>query len=142
MKKYRISSPTLTCIAFMASPIAAIAGMIERDGWAETASPNKPVMIYGTSNTTPDCKSDGYPRLQIIQAPTHGRIEIRKGKRHPNIPKSNIRYKCNKVLVDGLLVFYTAPKAFSGQDKVVIRKTPVSLGSISETTITITSTRK
>ena len=68
----------------------------------------------------PDCTSMGFATVRIIEQPKHGRITIENGNGFTNFPQNNLRYECNKIRSDGVIVVYEPEQGFTGVDSANI----------------------
>ncbi len=76
-----------------------------------------------------DCKFIDYPRVDIVEQPKHGRIEI--VHQPVTADSGGKKMKCDKVKADGVAVYYTSQQGYVGSDKFIIR-TPEDHGRIAE----------
>ena len=76
-----------------------------------------------------DCKFIDYPRVDIMEQPKHGRIEI--VHQPVTADSGGKKMKCDKVKADGVAVYYTSQPGYVGSDKFIIR-TPEDHGRIAE----------
>ncbi len=76
-----------------------------------------------------DCKFIDYPRVDIVEQPKHGRIEI---VHQPVIADSGgKKMKCDKVKANGVAVYYISQPGYVGSDRFILR-TPEESGRIEE----------
>lgn len=69
------------------------------------------------------------PRVDIVEQPKHGRIEI---LHQPVVADAGgKKMKCDKVKANGVAVYYTSQPGYVGSDKFIIR-TPEDHGRIEE----------
>ena len=68
----------------------------------------------------PDCSSNGFATIRILDQPKSGKIAVENGTGFSNFPQNNVRFDCNKRRSDGVLVIYEPNPGFAGSDTVMI----------------------
>jgi|HubBroStandDraft_1064217.scaffolds.fasta_scaffold00992_15 hypothetical protein len=70
----------------------------------------------------PNCEINGYPVAAVSKAPNHGSLSDEKGEDYPDFGKDNLRYGCNRTLVQGIHISYQSEPNFHGKDSFVIEE--------------------
>lgn len=88
-----------------------------------TVSPSPKVTVAGKSlrvdyhySINPDCSSIGQATIRILEAPKHGKVEIRETTDFPTFKESNSRFHCNTRRVPVTQIIYVPTPGYSGQD--------------------------
>lgn len=68
----------------------------------------------------PMCEVDVLPEITVVTAPGHGNVSFGNGQDYPDYSPNNIRYDCNKQLVQGTQLFYQSAADFQGADSFVV----------------------
>jgi len=71
--------------------------------------------FYGF-NANPDCTLHAVPSIQILKAPVHGTTINKREKVYPDYNPGTPKYKCNKVKISGIVVYYKPEVGFKGTD--------------------------
>jgi hypothetical protein len=87
---------------------------------AKVVVSGKPLIVYWTAATNPDCTSAGNVEIRVTEGPEHGRLTIRRAGVFPNFPESNPRSACNRRRVPGVEVIYTSQRGYVGSDNIVL----------------------
>jgi hypothetical protein len=66
----------------------------------------------------PDCTSNGFATIRMIEQPKHGKITIENGTGFTNFPDNNPRVECNKRKSDGVVVTYQPAPNYTGPDSI------------------------
>ncbi|NTG84521.1 hypothetical protein [Rhizobium rhizogenes] len=67
----------------------------------------------------PDCSMLALPKVRVLEAPKHGKLEINSEAIFPTA--SGFYKKCNATRVRGTVEYYTSDKGFVGKDRIVTR---------------------
>ncbi|TDW16581.1 hypothetical protein EV128_13433 [Rhizobium azibense] len=102
-----------------------------------TVTAGSRTVIYQSAFVDPDCTTAALPRLKILDAGKHGKIQIVHEKVFPNFKRDNPRFKCNNRKVEGASIYYTPNPKFRGSDKVKLRESSESEASVWEMTFRI-----
>lgn len=86
----------------------------------KTALSGQEIEVYDGASVNPDCSNAGKANFKAVSGPSHGRISVINAKTFPYFPKSNIRWKCDFVKVDGIKVLYRSVPGFKGKDRVIL----------------------
>ena len=76
----------------------------------------KPLNIDTHYSTNPDCTSAGQPTVRIIEAPKHGKVELRETTDFPEFKANNSRAHCNMRRVPVVQITYIPAPGYSGPD--------------------------
>ncbi|MBY5563933.1 hypothetical protein HFO59_26120 [Rhizobium leguminosarum] len=102
---------------------------IRHDSHRMTARSGERTSVLQNVHLNGDCKFIDYPRVDIVEQPKHGRIEI--VHQPVTADSGGKKMKCDKVKADGVAVYYTSQPGYVGSDKFIIR-TPEDHGRIEE----------
>ena len=81
-----------------------------------------------------NCRHAGYPDIDIVEQPKHGRLEI---VHQPLVADTQGKWpKCDKLKVKGTVAYYTSERGFVGSDRFVL-KTPYERGNIVQGTFNL-----
>ena len=121
------AAPTRQSLAYQTgeSPSAAPTSenaQVESNTFTRTAGGHVAIKLFGSSSADPDCHSVGFPKVTVIDLPSHGAIIIKKEPLYPNYRPTSTHYKCNFIQTIGVNVYYKTNQTISGSDKVVIRQ--------------------
>ncbi len=81
----------------------------------------RPLILYHTYATNPDCSSVGPIVMRVAQGPEHGRVSIHHAGIFPNFPAANVRSACNRRRVPGVEATYVSQRGYVGSDLVVLQ---------------------
>ena len=84
------------------------------------AIPGKPLILFRTYSTNPDCTSAGEVVIRVTEAPRYGRVSISRTGVFPNFPASNLRSACNRRRVPGTVATYVAQRGYAGPDSLAL----------------------
>ncbi|TCU14753.1 hypothetical protein EV132_108123 [Rhizobium sullae] len=110
---------------------------VQTERRSATVTTGSRTVIYQSSFVDPDCSTAAIPRLKILDAGKHGKVQVIQEKVFPNFERSNPRFKCNSRKVDGASVYYTPSTKFTGSDKIKLRESSESEASVWEMTFRI-----
>lgn len=71
---------------------------------------------------TPNCSTEGDPKIILSSPPKHGIVEFRRGSKFPEFKNDNIRYVCNTVNLPATLLDYTSSTGYVGLDDFSITR--------------------
>jgi hypothetical protein len=72
------------------------------------------------SSINPDCSMTGYVTVNVTQQPQHGRVRMTRGSDFAYYSASNPRSACNRRRVQGVGIYYTAERGYTGHDMVAV----------------------
>jgi len=84
------------------------------------AAAEQQVRVGFLTNLDPDCTSNAFASVRILDQPKHGEATLRQDTGFTNYPKENLRFECNKQRSDGTAVLYRSEAGFIGRDSVLI----------------------
>jgi hypothetical protein len=102
---------------------------LKRDSHSVTARSGERRLVFENIHLNGDCNFVGYPPIDIVEQPKHGRIDILHQLVVAN--SHGKKMKCDKVKANGVAVYYTSQPGFVGNDSFVLR-TPVERGRLEE----------
>jgi hypothetical protein len=75
-------------------------------------------LLGGWFNLLADCTSGGYPTLNILSAPEHGRVSVEQEVGVPLFDKNDSRSACSQKSFPGSKLYYTSEAGFTGTDRL------------------------
>jgi len=121
----------LTALASAASAWAQ-ATTVER---AVKAQADKDVRVGVYVNVQPDCSSGPLPTIRLTDAPTNGRVVVKRAK----IGATNYK-QCLALQVPGLVAFYRSRPGFTGADTLSLEvKFPNGNTQVQRITVTVSA---
>lgn len=78
----------------------------------------KRTKIWSNFQVKEDCSAGAVPKMRVTSAPAHGKVDVVGEAVFPDIPKDNVRFKCNSRKYRAAVIYYTSDPAFNGSDKV------------------------
>jgi hypothetical protein len=84
------------------------------------AAAEQQVRVGFLTNLDPDCTSNAFASVRILDQPKHGEATLKQDTGFTNFPKENLRFECNKQRSDGTAVLYRSEAGFLGRDSILI----------------------
>lgn len=82
-------------------------------------------LIANITGWDAQCRSTGYADVSIVQRPSNGRVDVRRERLPiPSKAAAGTVGACAGRRVQGVGVYYTAPRGFRGTDTIVLRAVP------------------
>jgi hypothetical protein len=79
-----------------------------------------PMLLTQAWAANPDCTPTGAITMRVVSSPTHGRVNIVRGKVFPNFPAHNPRSRCNARGVTGVKAIYVSRRGYTGPDAAAL----------------------
>jgi hypothetical protein len=118
------SAATLACLrGSEAAQTAGEAQPEKKEASVEmTIKKNQTQSIGALSHLTEDCQAaSGQPSIQIIKAPSYGKIDLGIGQIVAKFAADHPRAKCNGQTVPTINIYYTPGKDFTGKDMLELQ---------------------
>jgi transglutaminase-like putative cysteine protease len=84
------------------------------------AATEQQIRVGFLTNVDPDCTSNAFASVRILEQPKHGEATLKQDTGFTNFPKENLRFECNKQRSDGTAVLYRSEVGFMGRDAVLV----------------------
>jgi hypothetical protein len=102
---------------------AALMSMLMLAACNTTTSSTPKVVVGGKQlkvdiaySVNPDCSSRGTSTVRLIEAPRHGKVDMREGTDFPYFSQGNIHAHCNASRVPATQILYTSSGGYTGPD--------------------------
>jgi len=87
------------------------------------AATEQQARIAFLTDLEPDCSSQPFAGVRIIEPPKHGEATVKPDTGFTNFAKDNARFECNKQRSDGTGVFYRSASGYTGADSLLVEIT-------------------
>lgn len=71
-------------------------------------------------NINPDCTSNPFTSVRVVEGPQHGEVNFRDDTGFTNFAKENQRFECNRQRSNGTAVLFRAEDGYAGKDSVTV----------------------
>ena len=95
----------------------SVAGCQSPGGFTRVIPASTPRQIDFFTALNEDCTSRGATVVRVLQAPEHGKLEVRNAPDYPRYSKTNPRNVCNKNKVEGAQIWYVPNPGYVGADR-------------------------
>jgi hypothetical protein len=87
---------------------------------ARAAVAGQQMRIGFLTNVDPDCTSNPFASVRVVEEPKHGETALKEDTGFTNFANDNLRFECNKQRSSGTAVFYRGEEGYTGKDSVTV----------------------
>jgi hypothetical protein len=84
------------------------------------AAVEQQVRIGFLTNLDPDCTSNAFASVRVVEQPKHGDATLKQDTGFTSFPKDNPRFECNQKRSEGTALFYRSETGYTGKDSVTL----------------------